>query len=246
MASIQRQSSHRIVDVDTHPEYAQYAADVPSALAYPLRRGRQVIGSLSVLGKVSSNPLAGESFSPQDQALLERLGRHVEQSLKQFEQRERARHHQRYDDLTGLPNAAHLAERLDEEVARSGRRGSQLALVRLQMRGLTDLSEQHGEEQTDRLVLSIAQELRGGLREFDVLARTSTDTFEMLVPEPDAEVSGLLGPLARRVREGLRREPEAALGARLNLEFGYAVFPDEAATPRALLDLARKPRITAD
>jgi GGDEF domain-containing protein len=56
------------------------------------------------------------------------------------------------------------------------------------------------------VLLSIAQELRGALREFDVIARSALDTFDILVPEPDAEIPALLGPLARRAREAIRRE----------------------------------------
>ena len=241
-----RRSTVRIVDVDTHPEYASLSAGVPSALAYPLRREARVIGTLTVLGKVSQNPLAGESFSLQDQSLLERLGQYVSHALDHIGERERARHRQRHDELTGLPNAANLAERLEEEVARSGRRGRQVAVVRLQISGLKELLDSQVEAEGDRLVLSIAQELRAGLRDFDVLARSSPDSFEILIPEPDGEISSLLGPLARRAREAIRREPSSELTERLNLEFGYAVFPNEAVTPRNLLELARNARITAD
>ncbi len=241
-----RGSAVRIVDVDTHPEYASLSAGVPSALAYPLRREGRVIGTLSVLGKVSQNPLAGESFSLQDQSILERLGQLVCHALDRVGERERSRHRQRNDELTGLPNATSLAERLDEEIARSGRHGRQVALVRLRVGGLADLLNDQVEAEGDRLVLSIAHELRAGLREFDVLARSSPDSFEMLLPEPDGEVSSLLGPLARRASEAIRRELDSERTGQLSLEFGYAVFPDEGATARALLERSRSPRITAD
>ena len=94
--------------------------------------------------------------------------------------------------------------------------------------------------------MSIAQELRGGLREFDIIARTGLDTFDVLIPEPDAEIPALLGPLARRAREAIRREPDTSLMDRLSFSFGYAVFPDDAQTAKALLQHAQQQRITSD
>jgi diguanylate cyclase (GGDEF)-like protein len=167
------------------------------------------------------------------------------QALEQVEEQERARRHQRFDETTGLPNAAQLRERIEEEIARCSSRGRQLALIRVQIEGLATLIAQAPEE-GDRVLLSIAQELRGALREFDVIARTAMDTFDILVPEPDAEIPALLGPLARRAREAIRREPDSTLNDRLRLAFGYALFPDEAQTVNALLERAQNTRISSD
>jgi len=56
----------------------------------------------------------------------------------------------------------------------------------------------------------------------------------------------LLGPLARRAREAIRREPDTSLMDRLSFSFGYAVFPDDAQTAKALLEHAQQQRITSD
>ena len=92
----------------------------------------------------------------------------------------------------------------------------------------------------ERLALSLAQELRAGLREFDVIGRTAPDTFLILIPEPEGDVTALLGPLARRAREAIRREPSPTLSESLRLEFGYATFPADGQTSRALLEAARR------
>ena len=160
--------------------------------------------------------------------------------------RESARHQRRFDELTSLPNAAHLRERLEQEVARSSGRGRELILIRLQVSGLADLLERQSEGEGDRLVLSMAQELRGALREFDVLARTAPDAFEILIPEPDDEVSTLLGPLARGAHDAIRREPDSSLRDSLSLQFGYAQHPADGQTSKQLQDRARELRILSD
>jgi diguanylate cyclase (GGDEF)-like protein len=233
----------RVADLTSRPALNSEAVGVSTALVQPLRRDGRVIGTLSVLGRAAHELPGAECFVADDEKIMARLVEHAQSALAAVHERERTRRRARFDDLTGLPNAVHLRERLEEEIARSSGRGRSVALARLRVLGLAELLERQGESEGDRVVLSIAQEIRGGLRDFDVLARTAPDTFEMLLPEPESEVSALLGPLARRAREAIRREPDATLTDRLALELGYAVYPQDGATARALADRAAEPRI---
>ena len=242
--ALSQQRPVRVVDLAKDPELASHRAEVVSALSWPLRRDGRVLGSLSLLGKVSRDALTSESFSAQDQALLGRYAEHVQQALEQVGERERMRHQRRFDDLTGLPNATHVGERIEEEIARSSRANRGFAVVRFRVDGLAELLAAADPADGERLTLSLGQELRAGLREFDVVGRTAPDTFQILIPEPEGDVAALLGPLARRAREAIRREPNPALSDRLRLEFGYATFPADGQTARALLEAARRTRIT--
>jgi diguanylate cyclase (GGDEF)-like protein len=232
-----------VADLDAQPELAKYHTGVTCALVQPLMRGGRTFGTLSVLGKVAREALSGESFGDEDQKILARFCEYAQRALDYVLERERSRHRQRFDDLTGLPNALHLRERLEEEIARSAGRGHPFALVRLRLTGLAELIEEQAGSEADRLVLSLVQELRGGLREYDVMARTGAEEFQMILPEPEADLAALLGPLARRVRDAIRREADPALVERLHLEFGYGLFPEEAQTPNALQERARAVRI---
>ena len=241
--ALSQQKAVRVIDVAKDPELT-HPAEVVSVLSWPLRRDGRIIGSLSLLGKVSRDALTSESFSAQDQALLGRYAEHVQQALEQVGERERMRHQRRFDELTGLPNATHVGERIEEEIARSSRAGRGLAVVRFRVDGLAELLAAPEPAEGERVTLSLAQELRAGLREFDVIGRTAPDTFLILVPEPEGDVAALLGPLARRARDAIRREPNPALAESLRLEFGYATFPSDGQTLRALLEAARRTRIT--
>ncbi|MBM4336790.1 MAG: GAF domain-containing protein [Deltaproteobacteria bacterium] len=234
----------RVVDVRADEELAKHRPDVVSAMSWPLRRDGRVFGTLSLLGKVARDALTSESFSAQDQALLGRFAEHAQQALEQVGERERMRHQRRFDELTALPNATYVGERIEEEIARSGARGRSFALVRFRLDGLAELLSGADATSAEHLVVSLAQELRAGLREFDIVARSAPDTFLMLIPEPESDISALLGPLARRVREAIRREPEPAFGEGVRLEFGYALFPGDGQTSRALLEATRRTRVT--
>jgi GAF domain-containing protein len=243
--AIQTQAPLVVVDVPGDETLVSFDVEIESALVHPLRSGGRVIGTLSVLGKVANDPLAGERFNDADQKVLARLGDQVTQVLGQLEARESAQQHQRFDGLTGLANRVHLRERLEQEISRSSQSGHRLALIRFSIEGLDLLLVEQTQGEASTLVLSLAEELKLGLRDFDVLARSENDTFHIIVPELDCEISELLGPLARRAREAMRREPEALVEG-LRLEIGYAVFPDEGQTAKALLERAEQSRITED
>ena len=233
----------RVVDVSRRSELAVHEAGVSSALVQPLLSGSRVLGSLSLLGKVAPDPLTAQHFTREDESVLAHFCEHARHALEQVHARESARHQRRFDELSGLPNAANLRERLEQEVARSSSRAAPFYLIRLQIAGLEELLAEQREAEGDRLVLSIAQELRAALRDFDVLARTAPDAFEMLIPEPSEEVASLLGPLARRAHDAIRREPDPTLQERLSLQFGYAVYPEDGRTSKQLQDRARELRI---
>jgi GAF domain-containing protein len=233
----------QIPDLDQQPEYSGHGTGLLSAMVDPLRHQGRVIATLSVLGRTARELLGSETFGEEDLELLSRFAEHAARALVFVSDRERARHNQRFDDLTGLPNASQLRQRLEEEIARSAGRGRPFALVYLRVAGLAERLEAQTGTETDELVVALAHELRGVLRDFDVLARTAPDTFEMLLPEPDADIHSLLGPLARRVRETTQRPGEEEAAEALGLEFGYAVYPDEARGATALLEKAREVRI---
>ncbi len=243
ISAISSRAPVRVINVSARSDLPTQNIDVQSALIVPLIRDGRVQGTLSALGRADAHPLSGRSFLESDCNLLGRFAEHVQQALDQVQEREWSRHNLRFDELTGLPNSAHLTERIDEEIARSTGRDRVFALIRLEISGLRELLIEQRETEADRLVLSIAQELRAQLREFDIVARTAPDTFEVLIPEPGEEVSALLGPLARRAREAMRREPDPNLVDRLDLEFGYAIFPEDAQTARGIQLLAAKPRV---
>lgn len=207
----------RVSDLAAEPALAEQAVGVATAMIMPLIRDGQPLGSLSALGKVAEEPLLGDRFGPADEAVLERLVQHVLAALAAFREPERPD----IDPATGLPTARLLRERLEEELARSRFRGHRLMLLELRVAGLPP--EAHATGASGRTAAALSHALRAGLRPFDVLARPAPERFVALVPEPEAEASALLGDLSRRAREML-----AESGLRMDLQVGFAVFPDDA------------------
>jgi GAF domain-containing protein len=208
------------------------AAGIGSAMVHPLVEGERVIGSLSALGKVPEEPLLGENFDAADEQILQRLAQHAQTLVEGARQPVAAADH--IDAESGLPAAAALRERLEEELARSQLRGHPLALVRLGFPGLAASSERA------EISLALAEAIRLQLREFDVIGRPEAEVFVVLVPEPDADVSRLLSMLGRVARGILERHLAIA---EIDLQIGYARFPEDGDDAGKLEAVAARARV---
>lgn len=86
------------------------------------------------------------------------------------------------DPLTGLPNRAAWAERLELEVARWRRYGGELLLAVLDVDHFKRINDGYGHQAGDRVLKIIAAELTRRLRKTDFLARYGGEEFVLLVP----------------------------------------------------------------
>ncbi|WP_018947094.1 EAL domain-containing protein [Thioalkalivibrio sp. AKL17] len=108
-----------------------------------------------------------------------------------------------FDALTELPNRVLLADRLHQAMAQVARRERQLALVYLDLDRFKEINDDHGHEVGDRMLVALAERLKGCLREGDTLARLGGDEFVAVLPDlPDVESAQ---PLLQRLRETASR-----------------------------------------
>jgi diguanylate cyclase (GGDEF)-like protein len=235
----------RKTDLSDRP-FPDPSARPDCAIVVALRTPTQTLGTLSWLGRRAGARLLRDAFDADDEEAALQLAGHVQLALASLAERERTLAQQRSDPLTGLPNAVALAERIEAEIARSRGRGYRLSLVRVRVPPLKALCEAASPEAGDELVTSLAHEVRAAARDFDVVARTEPDGFAVLAPEPDTEPAALISALTRRLRAALARAIGPAQAAGLPLEFGYAVFPDDARDADELRSLAQRARVIAN
>ena len=76
----------------------------------------------------------------------------------------------RYDSLTKLPNRALLGERLEQALNQTRRRGQHLAVVFIDLDGFKAVNDTHGHEAGDHLLITLAERMKGALRDGDILA----------------------------------------------------------------------------
>jgi len=91
-----------------------------------------------------------------------------------------------YDALTGLPNRVLLADRLQQGMMQTQRRGQRLTVAFLDLDGFKAVNDQHGHEAGDQLLMTVAGRMKQVLREGDTLARLGGDEFvAVLLDLPD-------------------------------------------------------------
>lgn len=86
-----------------------------------------------------------------------------------------------YDTLTGLPNRRLLIDRLEQVLARSRQHNCYNAVMFLDLDNFKTLNDTRGHSQGDRLLMEVANRLKGTLRRDDTVARHGGDEFVIIV-----------------------------------------------------------------
>ena len=136
----------------------------------------------------------------------------------------------RTDALTGLGNARHFNERLDEEFARAQAEGRPLAVCLLDVDNFKAINDVYGHPAGDVVLADLA----GRLRQDGEAFRIGGDEFALLLPGCDEPGAVEIGQkvIDRAAKGGME------IGGALNLSGGVAAFPVGAATPTELVRLA--------
>ncbi len=106
------------------------------------------------------------------------------------------------DPLTGLANRRRLLAAFADELNRSARYGTPLALLLIDLDRLKEINDRRGHAQGDRALQLVAESLRRSCRATDLAARTGGDEFLVLAVNTTA---GEALALAHRVCATVRR-----------------------------------------
>ena len=135
----------------------------------------------------------------------------------------------RYDALTGLYNRRQFEPALEQEILRAGRSGRPFSLLLFDLDALKAVNDRVGHAGGDRLLRSIGEIIRQGIRGTDLAARLGGDEFVVILPETDL-------PGALRVAEKLRRDiaqlslPQDGQPIHSSVSAGVVSYPDDGLT----------------
>jgi diguanylate cyclase (GGDEF)-like protein len=108
------------------------------------------------------------------------------------------------DPLTGIYNRRHLSERIRDEFVRMLRHPRSLSLALVDLDGFKQVNDRFGHEAGDRVLVTVAQRLRTGLREVDIVARFGGDEFVILLPETNGSQACMV---CERILQALSGQP---------------------------------------
>jgi len=138
-----------------------------------------------------------------------------------------------HDLLTGLPNRALLLERLEFILAAARRRGTQAALLFMDLDNFKTVNDSLGHAAGDALLKILAERIPAMLRGVDVVSRHGGDEFLVVLPEVQAD--GPI-PVAEKLLAAIS-EPMVLEGQSISVSasIGIALYPRDGETPEALI-----------
>jgi diguanylate cyclase (GGDEF)-like protein len=146
----------------------------------------------------------------------------------------RIHHLAHHDLLTGLPNRSAFMERLEQLMVVAASGNSQLALLFIDLDHFKRVNDSLGHLVGDTLLRTVASRITASLRATDLVARFGGDEFMVLLP--GVAQSTDVEEVAQKLLQSIAA-PVNAEGRPISVaaSIGIALFPNDGATPEALI-----------
>ncbi|AOG22091.1 putative bifunctional diguanylate cyclase/phosphodiesterase [Acidovorax sp. RAC01] len=142
-----------------------------------------------------------------------------------------------HDPLTQLPNRHFLMEQLTQVLALARRREGRAAVLFLNLDHFKTVNDSLGHQAGDRLLCDVADRLRAGVRDADIVARVGGDEFVVVLTDvPDAQGAAAVADQLLAAMNALFMLDQIPLA--LSHSIGISLYPDHAGSAETLLRCA--------
>ena len=129
------------------------------------------------------------------------------------------------DALTGLPNRRLLTDRIEVALAQAKRDGTPFALLFLNLDRFNHINETLGRVFGDRVLLDVADRIKGCVREVDTVARLGGDEFVVLANQADEHGAETA---AWRVIDALKQPfTQGGMSFTVTASIGISLYPND-------------------
>lgn len=200
----------------------------PCWLGVPLNSQNGTIGALIVKTKPGD-----ERYTEQDKELLQYVCAQVATAIERKQLHTRLQRMAQYDQLTQLPNRELLRDRLKLALASALEERGRMALLYVDLDRFKQVNDTHGHAVGDMLLQTVANRLKGCVRETDTVARIGGDEFVVLLHSIHA--SGDADCVAGKIRQVLSA-PMRLDGHSLHIQpsIGVAQYPEHGTEEKQL------------
>jgi diguanylate cyclase (GGDEF)-like protein len=209
------------------------ARGVRTLILMPLTTGGRTIGLVELIALRQPRALSESQLNT-----LEAMARLTATGLERVRLFEQLRSAADTDLVTGVHNHRYLQERLRQEVARSARSHSPLAVLMMDLDRFKAVNDRHGHADGDRVLHNIGAAILGQVRTTDVVARYGGDEFVVVMPDTSNDEAQLV---AQRVVSAIlerRHELSDASHVSVGVSAGLALYPEDGRTTAQLLATA--------
>ncbi len=165
-------------------------------------------------------------FDYQEESVFKRFCAHIATALEKISLFEEIKTLSTNDGLTGLYNHLFIMTRLEQEVVRSQRYGSPLAVLMFDIDDFKEINDRFGHLAGDAVLAQMSRLLQEGLRSIDSVGRLGGEEFLVVLPETDGKAAMLIGD---RLRESLATHTFCYENKTIQLSVsgGVAVYRDD-------------------
>jgi len=203
-------------------------AGLHTAFAVPIMVGGEFFGAIEFFGREVRR------YDAEIVAFAQDVGSQLGQFIARKQAESNLTFFANHDALTSLPNRFMFNERLTQALARAHRQGKMVAVLFIDLDRFKVINDTLGHDAGDRLLIELATQLRGCLRENDTIARQGGDEFVVLIEDihDPNQVTGV----AQKILETVA-EPHVLGGQefRITASIGISVYPTEGADLQTLL-----------
>jgi len=166
-----------IDDIQAHPLFKSQTPEwVRSFSAFPLRRGAETIGVLTVLYG------APQSLTPEQVRFISTLADQAAVAVHNAQLHDIAQQQAATDSLTGLANRRLFDEVLASEARRVRRYQTPAAIIVCDLDKFKEINDRFGHAAGDAYLQAFANSLRSQTRDTDTTARLGGDEFAVIMP----------------------------------------------------------------
>jgi RNA polymerase sigma-B factor len=142
------------------------------------------------------------------------------------------------DSQTRLYNRRYFDNRLEEELSRSSRSVSPLAVLLIELEGYEHITRAYGTLRAEETLRNAAGLIRSTVRKADIVTRFDVCTFGLLLPHTGSQVDVVARRLTDKLAEWLAENGHFAGRAPITLKAGWSSYPLQSEDGPALIELA--------
>ena len=222
-------------ELETAGAPAEVASQVRDVISSPLVREEGSFGAITLFSRTPG------AYTEEHLRLIETVCLNVSGALNNALAHERTRESALSDQLTGLPNARALRLMLEHRLAECRRHeGEVVSVLSIDVDDFKSINEQFGHGVGDRLLSSLAEVVKGQLRQMDVIARFAGDEFLAVMPGANGPVAAMVAERIRHAVESHSFNVKTGRDIQVSVSTGAGSYPSDGETADEVISAASR------